>query len=294
MIDTSRRQTSSTSPGSEEAGADRASARKAQLAMVAVLVVVLAAIAGLVHTKFRSGFAPTSSHPSAAPPRAQTGALSATAPPAVVKGLTQDRAVPQVSLVDENGRPTSLAAYRGRVVVMAPFLTLCGETCPYTGAALARIHQAVSDAGLGGKVAIVEVTVDPGRDTPARLRAYAHLTGATWPLLTGTAANLDAMWRFYGVYHSVTPPTSPPETDWLTGQPLTYDVAHSDGLYFLGPDGKLRIGTFGPAETTLNPSQRHVLALEGRGARPDLSNGWTVSQAIGNLEVLLHQRIPLP
>jgi protein SCO1/2 len=47
-------------------------------------------------------------------------------------GTVVDRTVPKLPLLDPGGRATSLAAFRGRVVVLAPFLTLCHEVCPLT------------------------------------------------------------------------------------------------------------------------------------------------------------------
>ena len=73
---------------------------------------------------------------------------------------------------------TSLAAMRGQVVVLAGFLTLCQETCPLTTGNLLVMGRAVTAAGLGRRVRFAELTVDPGRDTPARLRAYRALVGA--------------------------------------------------------------------------------------------------------------------
>jgi cytochrome oxidase Cu insertion factor (SCO1/SenC/PrrC family) len=51
-------------------------------------------------------------------------------------GQALDRRAPPLPLLDEGGRATSLEAFRGRYVVMAPFLTLCHETCPLTIGAL--------------------------------------------------------------------------------------------------------------------------------------------------------------
>ena len=54
-----------------------------------------------------------------------------------------------------------------------------------TGALLALEHDLAAQH-LTSKAAIVEVTVDPGRDTPQRMAAYAKLTGVGWPLLTSS------------------------------------------------------------------------------------------------------------
>ena len=61
----------------------------------------------------------------------------------------------------------SLASFRGKYVMLAPFLTLCQEECPLTTGVFQELQASVDKAGLGDMVAFVEVTVDPGRDTPA-------------------------------------------------------------------------------------------------------------------------------
>lgn len=60
------------------------------------------------------------------------GGSSVPGPPPPSVGVVQNRPVPDVPLVDERGQPTSLAAFRGKVVIMAYFLALCQETCPLT------------------------------------------------------------------------------------------------------------------------------------------------------------------
>ena len=115
--------------------------------------------------------------------------------------------------------------------MLAPFLTLCQEECPLTTGIFQELQTSVKAAGLTGKVAFVEVTVDPGRDTPARLRAYEERFGVNWTLLTGSAAAISAFWRPLGVYYQKVPEGHPAELDWLTGKPLTYDVDHSDGFF---------------------------------------------------------------
>ncbi len=74
------------------------------------------------------------------------------------------------------------------------------------------------------------VSVDPGRDVPPRLAAYAQVTGATWPLPTGTASDLAALWHYFGIYYQKVAEGRPPGIDWQTGKPYTYDVDHSDGF----------------------------------------------------------------
>ena len=89
-----------------------------------------------------------------------------------------------------------------------------------TTGALPALERELSARHLTSKAAIVEATVDPGRDTPERMTADARLTGVTWPLLTASPATLAGLWHFFGIYYQVVPEGLPPGVDWQTGSPL--------------------------------------------------------------------------
>ena len=102
--------------------------------------------------------------------------------------------MPAFSLVDEAGRTFNLASLAGKDVVIGAFHTTCHETCPlYTALFLQLAKQAPST------VALVEVTTDPATDTPSVLTRYASETGASWTLATGTADQVAAFWKPFGV-----------------------------------------------------------------------------------------------
>ncbi len=209
-----------------------------------------------------------------------------------VTGATLDQAVPEVALVDQQGRPTTLAAFRGRVVILAPFLTDCHETCPFTTGAFIELKNALAARHLGDRVALVEVTVDPQRDSPARLAAYQQLTGDPAVLLSGSAAALDRLWAFLGVDHTRTTNTPPLKPDWFTDQPDTYDVGHTDGVFLLDTRGHERIVILGPAvpRQPLGSNLRRL--LNDPSARPPAAaEGWTVANALDDANALLHHRV---
>jgi protein SCO1/2 len=219
--------------------------------------------------------------------RATRGSL----PP--ITGDVLDRPVPAVPMLDQTGHPTTLADFRGKVVVLAPTLTLCSEVCPITSGAFIRMQRAVRRTGLAARVAFVEATVDPGRDTAGRLRAYERLTGVDWALLTGTPQQVKSFWSFFGVGYFKQPQGDPPSKDWLTGKPLTYDVAHSDGLFLIDGRGHERIAMVGPPTTggRLAPQLKRLLDEHGLENISHPRGAWTVDQALNDLSNLLGTRI---
>jgi protein SCO1/2 len=118
--------------------------------------------------------------------------------------------------VNQDGHALTLGSFRGKYVVLAQFLTLCQEDCPLTTRVFQVLQASVEHAGLGRHVAFIEATIDPQRDSPARLRAYQTEFGADWTLLTGSAAHVTAFWRRFGIYYQKVPEGPPPAS---TGGP---------------------------------------------------------------------------
>jgi cytochrome oxidase Cu insertion factor (SCO1/SenC/PrrC family) len=225
---------------------------------------------------------------------ASCGTSAPAAPPAS-QGIVENRAVPaSIPLITEAGTPTSLAAFRGKYIVMAPFLTLCQDECPLVTGAFIALQRDVATAGLSKKVVFMEITVDPGRDTPARLTAYSHRYGADWTLLTGTPASLGALWKFFGVSVQIVHEAQPAKIDWYTGQPITYDVNHTDGYVLIGPTGRLRFTDASPP--ALKHLDKKLTSLLNAGGLKNLYNpghpNWTLTDALSSISWLVGRNIP--
>lgn len=205
-------------------------------------------------------------------------------------GYALDRRVPPMRLLDARGGATSLAAFRGRVVVLAPFLTLCGEVCPLTTSVLDRVEAVLRRDGLARRAVVVEISVDPWRDSPARLRAFAHLTDTRFPLLTGSQAELRRFWRWFGVGYRRVPEGRPAATDWWTGRPLTFDVEHTDGVFLVGPGGRERLALPGMPDAggRVAPPLARLLTPAGRAyLRSNPGFGWTAAEVLADIHRLL-------
>lgn len=228
---------------------------------------------------------------------AGAGVYALTRPPSLaITGDQVDFSVPQVPLLNQDGAPFSLADLHGKVVVVYPFLTACHDQCPLATAAFIQMQAAIKAAGLSDRVALVEITVDPARDTPARLAAYAKLASADWTMATGTADNITALWKFFGVVATQEPVPSPAMLDWYTGQPDTYDVSHTPALFFLDTQGHERIVLIGTADVrNAIPTQLEgLLDTQGHQDLQNPSAPWTAQQALDNISVLLGtSRIPV-
>jgi protein SCO1 len=209
-------------------------------------------------------------------------------PPSIGNAMNKPVATSIATLPLENqkGQPVTLNQFRGRAVLLVPFLTSCQEECPITTAALLSVQRDIGRDGMSKKVAIVEVTVDPGRDTPQRMTAYAGLTGSTWSLLTGSPSTLAALWRYFGIYYQRVPEGSPPGIDWETHLPYTYDVDHSDGFVLLDSGLHERFIAGGMTKVAKIPADlSQLLDSEGRANLRNPGGGtWTVNQAVNAIE----------
>jgi cytochrome oxidase Cu insertion factor (SCO1/SenC/PrrC family) len=155
------------------------------------------------------------------------------------------------------------------------------------------IERELSADHLGSKVAIVEVTVDPHRDSPERMAAYAKLTGTSWPLLTAVPATIAALWHYLGIYYQIVSEGSPPGIDWQTGSPYTYDVDHSDGFALFDSQLRERFIAAGMVRgAPMTPALHRLLDSQGEGDLEHPGGGsWTIDQALGAIGWVLGQSV---
>lgn len=137
---------------------------------------------------------------------------------------------PDFSLTDSSGKLFRLDAQRGRTVALFFGYTHCPDVCPTTLAALARAKRRLP-AAAGRNVDVVFVTIDPARDTPALIGSYVHQFDPAFIGLTGTPAQLDAVYAHYHIFHQKLP---------AHGSAAGYPMAHSSTIQFIGPRGGVR------------------------------------------------------
>jgi cytochrome oxidase Cu insertion factor (SCO1/SenC/PrrC family) len=97
--------------------------------------------------------------------------------------LTKYYPLPDFSLTDQADKTVTLADLKGRIWIADFIFTNCGGTCPMMTGQMRKLQS-----GLPADVRMVSITVDPDRDTPKALAAYAEENGATrdrWLFLTG-------------------------------------------------------------------------------------------------------------
>lgn len=157
---------------------------------------------------------------------APSGATSKFAGPVFPAGL---RAA-QFSLQDQDGKPATLAQYRGRVIVLSFMYSRCRDTCPVMATEIRGALDALPQAGRG--IPVLAITVDPVHDTPASARAFIareRMTGRMRFLL-GSYGQLQPIYKRYSIQ---------PEFDRAGRE---YSHGHSSFVMLIDRHGLLRVG----------------------------------------------------
>lgn len=108
---------------------------------------------------------------------------------------------------DQGGRPVHLGDLAGRPRVIAMVYTHCTWACPRILAEMKRLEAAVADVPAERAPGFVLVSIDPTRDTPEHLAAFARATRldpARWTLLTGPDDQVRELSVLLGVKYRAT------------------------------------------------------------------------------------------
>ncbi|HTU00700.1 MAG TPA: SCO family protein [Candidatus Sulfotelmatobacter sp.] len=143
---------------------------------------------------------------------------------------TPVRAAADFALTSQNGTEFRMSGERGNVVALWFGYTFCPDVCPMTLSELIQARQRLGERGK--RFRIVFVTVDPERDTVARLREYARGFGGGFTALTGSADQLAQVRKAYGVVA---------QKRVVAGTAAAYLVDHSAFVYLVDPAGQLRV-----------------------------------------------------
>jgi len=138
---------------------------------------------------------------------------------------------PTFSLLDQDGGTLRDTEMEGTVWLASFVFTSCPDVCPLITARMAEIRDSLADRRmLGQQVRLVSVTVDPERDTPGVLLAYAGRFGGSppgeWAFLTGPPAIVRATVE-QGFHISATPIYASP-TRVASGPGGMHDDPHED------------------------------------------------------------------
>ena len=153
------------------------------------------------------------------------------------------------ALTDHNGKPRTIADFKGKVVVMFFGYTQCPDVCPTTMVEMANV---VKELGPSGKdVQVLFVTIDPERDKPELLAQYVPAFNPSFLGLYGDAAATARTAKEFKVFYAKVPGTTPEN----------YSMDHTAGSYVFDRNGKLRLFLrHGQGAASIVPDLRQLLS----------------------------------
>lgn len=171
-------------------------------------------------------------------------------------------AVPDFALEDAWGRKTSLADYRGKVVVLNFIYARCKEQCPLQSRLLAKIQAQINSTPMRDQVQLVSVATDTedAARTAEIMRGYGKAMGfapANWVFLYRGAGAPDAginAAKSYG----------------LEFVPLTREQIHAVVTHVIDRQGVMRARFHG-----LRFEPEHLTEFVNTLVFPDHDEGWT-------------------
>jgi cytochrome oxidase Cu insertion factor (SCO1/SenC/PrrC family) len=140
------------------------------------------------------------------------------------------------ALIDHNGRRRTEAEFRGRLMVIYFGYIGCPDVCPADLTSIALALDQLGDAA--DEVQPVFITLDPERDTPARLAEYVEAFHPRLLGLTGTPDEIRKVATAYKAYY----------VKAGNAGGADYAVDHTAFIYLVGRDGRY-LGFLPPSTT---------------------------------------------
>jgi len=135
----------------------------------------------------------------------------------------------ELALTGHDGKPRTLADFRGKAVVLFFGYTHCPDICPTT---LVDVAEAMKKLGKDAdRVQVLFVTLDPERDTPEVLSKYVPAFGPGFLGLSGDAAATQRAAKEFKIFYEKRAGSAP----------SSYTVDHSAQSYVIDPQGRLRL-----------------------------------------------------
>jgi protein SCO1/2 len=173
--------------------------------------------------------------------------------------LTLQQAVPDFSLIDQQGRIFGSANLRGHWSMLFFGYTNCPDLCPTTLTTLAAMQKRLRAAKASVLPQVIFVSVDAKRDTPAQMANYVPYFDPEFIGLTAAdQPSIEAVAKKLGVSVIIQPASDG-----------AYSVDHSGAIFVFNPDGRLTAILSGPFSVeALQGDFQRIVAARGTLAGP--------------------------
>jgi len=133
-------------------------------------------------------------------------------------------------LVNQDSQNIRLDQFQGKHVVLSFIYTRCGmpKMCPLTTKKFVQLQELGNSSGIGNRMVLLLVTIDPEFDIPGILKKYADMYNAkkeNLHFLTGTVERINEVCQEFGIVNEL--------QEW--GQ-----IQHSMITYLIDPEGYIK------------------------------------------------------
>ena len=154
----------------------------------------------------------------------------------------------RLELPDADGKPRSLAEFKGKATLVFFGYVQCPDVCPTTLAELAEVKRSLG--ADGERVQGVFVTLDPERDTPEVLKNYVKAFHPSFVALRGTPEQTRAAAQEFKVFFAKVP-----------GKDGGYTMDHTAASFLFDLQGRVRVYTrYGSGPKALADDLKVLLA----------------------------------
>ena len=147
----------------------------------------------------------------------------------------QVRALPDFQLVDHNNKTFTSENLKDHWSLVFVGYTYCPDICPTTLAELKDIYPQLKKIQTDFPIQVVLLSVDPKRDTPARLNEYINFFDPEFIAVSGEHKQLFPLVRAMGMMYAMSESTDNPN----------YLVDHSSSVVVINPSAQV-VGRFKP------------------------------------------------
>jgi protein SCO1 len=162
-----------------------------------------------------------------------TSGRKAPKPASAVHALPPGSRVPDLQLINQDGKPIRLADFKGKALLMTFIYTRCPlpNFCPRLSSEFARIHDDLAKTPDDySRTHLLSITLDPKYDTPDVLKrygqAYLHDDPSGFSHWDFAAAAPDTLEKLAGAFG-------------LSYEEADNQIAHTMNIVLIAPDGTI-------------------------------------------------------
>ncbi len=185
-------------------------------------------------------------------PRGQRGE-----PPQTATVLPEPRPLADVRFTDKSGNETRLSDLQGDFTLLFFGFTNCPDVCPLTLSLLAQVRADIASRAPRLTPRVLFVSVDPNRDTPARIDAYLRGFDPDFLGVTAPDAELKPLLEQLGV-----------AVEKHEHGGANYNVVHNSAIYVLNPNVEWLAVSTGPHDPQVLASDYLRIRQRYAGGRP--------------------------